>query len=75
MAKPKFRNPLGIKDAICSSCKVTPMRIDEEAVSGTCYKCVSKLVNPTSIMLTDMSQEEYREFIIKQYGRPKNHTA
>lgn len=75
MAKPKFRNPQGIKDAICSSCKVTPMRIDEEAVSGTCYKCVAKSLNPTSIMLTDMPEEEYKQFIIKQYGRSKNHTA
>jgi len=75
MAKTKFRNPQGIKDAICSSCKITPMRIDEEAVSGTCYKCVCKSVNPASIMLSDLSQEEYKEFIIKQHGRPKNNPA
>jgi hypothetical protein len=75
MAKPKFRNPQGIKDVICSSCKITPMRIDEEAVSGTCYRCVSKSLNPTSVMLSDLSQEEYKEFIIKQYGRSKNNPA
>jgi len=75
MAKPKFRNPQGIKDAICSSCKVTPMRIDEDAVSGICYRCVSKSLNPTSVMLSDLSQEEYKEFIIKHYGRSKNNPA
>lgn len=75
MAKPKFRNPQGIKDAICSSCKSTPMRIDEEAASGICYKCVCKALNPTSIMLTDLSPEDYKEFITKQNGRSKNHTA
>ena len=75
MAKPKFRNPQGIRDAICSSCKITPMRIDEEAVSGICYRCVCKALNPTSIMLSDLSQEEYKEFIIKQNGRSKNNAA
>ena len=75
MAKAKFRNPLGIKDAICSSCKTTPMKIDEEAVSGICYKCVCKALNPTSVIISDLSPEEYKEFIIKQNGRPKNHAA
>jgi len=75
MAKAKFRNPLGIKDAICSSCKVTPMKIDEEAVSGICYKCVCKALNPTSVIISDLSAEEYKEFIIKQNGRSKNHAA
>jgi hypothetical protein len=75
MAKAKFRNPQGIKDAICSSCKVTPMRIDEEAVSGICYKCVCKAVNPTSVIISDLSPKEYKEFITKQNGRSKNNPA
>jgi hypothetical protein len=75
MAKPKYKTPLGIKEVICNSCKVTPMRIDQEAVSGICYRCVCKSINPASVIISDLTPEEYKNFIAKQNGRPKNNPA
>lgn len=76
MAKIKFKNPLGLKLVTCSSCKKQEMKIDQEAVSGVCSRCVSKSINPTSVMITDLSEKEYREFIKKQNnGRSKDNPA
>ena len=55
--------PDGFKEVKCSCCNKTVMKIDSSSVSGICFRCVAKSMNPDSIILTDLSDEEYKEFI------------
>lgn len=63
MSKNAYRTPAGFKEVKCSCCNTTVMKVDSNSSSGTCFKCVSKLMNPDSVIITDLSNEEYKEFI------------
>jgi len=63
MSKNAYRTPAGFKEVKCKDCNQTVMKIDSNSVSGTCFKCVSKSMNPDSVILTDLSDADYKEFI------------
>jgi len=77
MSKNTYRTPQGFKEIKCEKCGVHTIKVDAESKSATCFRCVSKGINPESVILTDLSQEEYREFVQRmfKYGRSKNNTA
>ena len=63
MSKNAYRTPSGFKEVKCSCCNQTTMKIDSNSVSGTCFRCISKSMNPDSVILTDLSDKDYKEFI------------
>jgi transposase len=77
MSKNTYRTPQGFKEIKCEKCGVHTIKVDAEAKSATCFRCVSKGINPESVILTDLSQEEYKEFVQRmfKYGRSKNNTT
>ena len=71
MSKNAYRTPSGFKEVKCSCCNKVTMKIDNASTSGTCFRCISKSMNPDSVILTDLSPEEYKEFIQKRYKQWK----
>jgi hypothetical protein len=76
-SKNSYRTPQGFKEVDCNRCNKEKVRIDGNSVSGTCYKCVSSGMNGESIIITDLPQEEYVQFIkrIFSYGRSENNSS
>lgn len=66
MSKTAYRKPSGFKEVKCSCCNKEVMKIDNDSASGICFRCVSKSMNPDSVILTDLSDSEYKEFIQKK---------
>lgn len=77
MSKTSHRTPTGFKEIPCSKCGAHTVKVDAESISATCFRCVSKGMNPDSVILTDLSQEEYSKFLQKLFinGRSKNTAA
>ena len=77
MSKNTYRTPQGFKEIKCDKCGVHTIKVDAESKGAICFRCVSKGINPESVILTDLSQEDYKEFVQKmfKYGRSKNDTA
>lgn len=71
MSKNKYRTPTGFKEIKCSKCGVHSVKVDSQSTGAICFRCVSKGINPESVILTDLSQEEYTKFVQKMfnYGR------
>ena len=63
MSKNAYRTPSGFKEVKCSCCNQATMTRDNTSVSGTCFRCISKSMNPDSVILTDLSDKDYKEFI------------
>ena len=74
MSKNTHRTPTGFKEIKCSKCGTHNVKVDCESVSAICFRCVSAGTNPDSIILTDLSREEYSKFIKNLFknGRPKS---
>lgn len=74
MSKNTYRTPSGFKEIECSCCKKQMVKVDDNSVSATCFRCVAKATNEESIFITDLSPEDYKEFIKKvaSYGRPES---
>ena len=66
MSKNAYRTPSGFKEVKCSCCNQATMKTANTSVSGTCFRCVSKSMNPDSVILTDLSDKDYKEFIQKK---------
>ena len=77
MSKNTYRTPQGFKEIKCGKCGTETVKVDAQSTGATCFRCVSKGINPESVILTDLSQEDYKEFVQKmfKYGRPKNDPA
>ena len=67
MSKNAYRTPAGFKEVKCSCCNKETMKIDNSSVSGICFRCVAKSINPDSVILTDLSDKEYKDFIQNKY--------
>lgn len=63
MSKNTYRTPSGLKEVKCSCCNKEVMKIDNNSVSGTCFRCISKSMNTESVIITDLSDKDYKEFI------------
>ncbi len=74
MSKNAYRTPSGFKEIECSCCKTRMVKVDSNSISATCFRCVAKATNEESIFITDLSPEEYKEFIkrIAAYGRSES---
>ncbi len=77
MSKNTYRTPQGFKDVKCIKCNTHTIKVDVSSKSGICFRCVSKGINPESVILTDLSTEEYTEFVQRmfKYGRSKSNPA
>jgi len=77
MSKNTYRTPQGFKEIKCCKCGVHTIKVDAESKEATCFRCVSKGINPESVIVTDLSPEDYKEFVQKmfKYGRPKSNTT
>lgn len=53
----------------CKVCKTPVPNTDSEAFAVTCHKCVSRLLNPHTIFIDDLPQEEWVGLIKKLYAR------
>ena len=64
VSKKKGGRKFGAKDIKlnCKGCG-TPMTVDSNVVSVTCYKCIAKASNPGVIFVDDLSPEEWRELL------------
>lgn len=76
MRKATFGSRTGdIKSMKCKNCNAIVDNVDEKSVSVTCWKCVSKSLNPNSVIISDLSKEELSAFLKKQRqqnGRSEN---
>ena len=74
MSKNTYRTPQGFRDVKCSRCNTHTVKVDAASASGVCFRCVSKGINPESVILTDLSTEEYTEFVQRmfKYGRSES---
>jgi len=77
MSKNTYRTPEGFKEVKCNRCNTHTLKVDASSTGGTCFRCVAKGINPESVILTDLSPEEYTEFIQKllKNGRSKSNTT
>jgi hypothetical protein len=53
----------------CKLCDRKVYNVDAAAAWVRCWRCVCKEVNPSSIIISDLSSEEMREFLNKRHGR------
>lgn len=77
MAKTSHRTPTGFKEIKCSKCGDHTIKVDSESTGATCFRCVAKGINPESVILTDLSPEEYSKFVKRLFsnGRSKSTTT
>lgn len=73
----KNRESISLK---CKGCGRTVNDVDSAAVAATCWRCVCKMLNSASIILSDLGPEELREVLQSQkknsiHGRSQNPTA
>lgn len=59
----------GGRELGCKGCGRKVYNVDAEAVSVRCWRCVCVEVNPTSMIISDLSTEEMGEFLRKRNGR------
>lgn len=73
MKKAKFTSRQGEAISLkCKTCGRKVENVDAKATAVTCWRCVCKLINPHSLILSDMSKEEISNLMKKNYGRPTN---
>jgi len=63
--KSKGRCKITTMDLACRVCKRKVINVDSNAKSVLCWRCVSKSLNPSSVILTDLTREEFSEFLRK----------
>jgi len=59
------RGKITTMDLACRECKRKVINVDSGAKSVLCWRCVSKSLNPNSSIVSDLTQEEFREFLRK----------
>jgi hypothetical protein len=76
MKKAKFssRQNSG-KNLKCKNCSNVVENVDANATAVTCWRCVCKMLNPRSIILSDLNREEIKKLLDKHHGRSKNPTT
>lgn len=57
------RRTVSSKDLECRECQRWVENVDSDAASVLCWRCVSKSLNPQSIILSDMSGKELAAFL------------
>lgn len=73
MKKAKFtsRQNSG-KSLKCKNCNRQVDNVDTNATDVTCWRCVCKMLNPRSIILSDLNHEEIKKLLSKHHGRSEN---
>ena len=71
MAKIGLKSGSGRKGGVssslkCKTCKTIVKNVDSLAVSVVCHKCVSRSINPYTIFVDELSQEEWDTLRRKQ---------
>ncbi len=73
MKKAKFTSRQGSgKTLKCKNCGRAVDNVDTNATAVTCWRCVCKLINPHSLILSDLSTQEIAKVLNTKHGRPKN---
>ncbi len=73
MKKAKFTSRQGEAQSLkCRSCGRKVENVDAKATAVTCWRCVCKMINPHSLILSDLSTEEIANLMRKNYGRSTN---
>jgi hypothetical protein len=49
----------------CKGCGKTVKDVDTNAIAATCWRCVCKMLNPASIILSDLTPEELKEALTR----------
>lgn len=65
------------KDLPCRDCGDIVHNVDSNTVSCVCWRCVSKMINPHSKMISDLPHEEWVKAIKTDYrnnGRSEDTT-
>lgn len=47
----------------CRQCQMVVKNVDSEAASVLCWKCVCRISNPNTIILSDLNQEELAQLL------------
>jgi len=55
------------KDLPCRECGATVSNVDSNTVSCVCWRCVSKMINPHSKMISDLPHKEWVKTIKTDY--------
>lgn len=55
----------GIKSLPCRECGRTVDNVDTNATRATCWRCVSKSINPGSVIVSDLDDSEMADLIRK----------
>lgn len=73
MKKAKFTSRQGEPKSLkCKSCGRKVENVDANATAVTCWRCVCKMINPHSLILSDLSTQEIANLMIKNHGRSTN---
>jgi hypothetical protein len=59
----------GGRELGCKLCGRKVYNVDAEAASVKCWRCVCVEVNPSSVIISDLNNEEMEEFLRKINGR------
>lgn len=67
------------KNLPCKECGDTVYNVDSNCVSSTCWRCVSKQLNPNSLIASDLDDEAWRDLLKRKIfytnGRSENTTT
>lgn len=67
------------KNLPCKECGGLVINLDSNCVAVTCWRCVSKQINPNSLIVSDFEQEDWQDFLKKKifnnHGRSENTTT
>ena len=67
------------KSLPCKECGDIVYNVDSNCISSTCWRCVSKQINPNSLIVSDLDDAAWRDLlktkIFNTNGRSENTTA
>ena len=67
------------KNISCKGCGSVVYNVDSDTVSSTCWRCVSKQLNPNSLIASDLDSDGWRDLLKRKIftsnGRSENTTA
>ena len=73
MKKAKFTSRQGSEKTLkCKNCGRSVENVDNNATAVTCWRCVCKMINPHSLILSDLSSQEIANLMKTKHGRSTN---
>jgi hypothetical protein len=65
MRKGQSRRKVSSENRPCRECKRIVPNVDVDAKSVLCWRCVAKTLNSGSVILSDLTREEFAQYLKK----------